>query len=70
MLKNPGAVKGPFTKPPIVSSGNDGLYTIVGMHSGSIVSSLPRDEHYALINDKLVRIKLVGEELSKDQEVG
>lgn len=69
MLKNPGAAKGPFTKPPIVSSGNDGLYTIVGMQSGPIVS-LPCDEHYALINDKLVRIKLVGEELSKDQEVG
>lgn len=69
MLKNPGAVKGPFTKLPIVSSGNDGLYTIVGMHSGPIVKSLPRDEHYALINEKLARIKLVGEALSKDQEV-
>lgn len=57
ILKGSGAAKGRFSSLPI----SDRLYTVVGMHSGRIPSALPRGEHYALIDGKLGRIKLVGE---------
>lgn len=62
VLNSPGAVKGPFSNLPIVNLPlNDRLYTIIGMHSGSILTALPWGEHYALIDGELGRIKLVGE---------
>lgn len=56
VLNNLKVVKRPFT---IVNL--PGLYNIIEMHSKRIQSTLPWDEHYALIDGELGRIKLVSE---------
>lgn len=62
MLTNLRFAGGPITNPPRVSSPANRSYSIMEMNPGHVLSVLPRGERYALIDDELGRIKLVGEE--------
>lgn len=64
MLNNNSSrvAKGPVANPPRVNSPGDKAYSIIEMNPKHILAVLPRSERYALIDDELGRIELVGVE--------